>query len=244
MGKQRKGLLGAGAAISAAVAAVALAGPATAAKAPAQGGQESGVRGDFSAVMMIHTSSSSYGNLPDVNPWGGERRAGTAFTYRSIPCTGNAPVNNISSDLPSYNTRVAGSRAPSSMRAHPFRFSLRKNRRGEWAMHGGVTFTVCKLGGGPTAANDPVPDANKPQIKVGFKTSFVRMTNESLHFSGRFRLLGGTQRYANLTGSGEIAGYFMCFAPRGCAALGGKYLDGQFVMHGKYRDPTPNLAAP
>jgi hypothetical protein len=35
----------------------------------------------------------------------------------------------------------------------------------------------------------------------------------------------------------------MCFAPEGCAANGSRYLDGQFVMHGSYRDPTPQLAA-
>jgi hypothetical protein len=244
MGQLRRKIVATGAVLSAGIAGVALAGPATAAKAPAQAAQEEGVRGDFSAVMMIHTSSSSFGNLPDVNPWGGERRTRDTFRYRSIPCTGNAPVNNISSDLPSYNTRVAGSRAPSSMRAHPFRFRVRKNADGEWEMSGGITFTVCKLAGGPTPANDPIPDPNKPKIRVRFRSTFTKMTNESLHFAGRFRLTGGTQRYEDLTGSGEIAGYFMCFNPQGCAALGGKYLDGQFVMHGQYRDPTPNLAAP
>ena len=199
-----------------------------------------GVSGSFSLVMMIHTSTGGFGDLPGVNPWNGTYAPASGQVYRSIPCTGNAPVNNIASDLPSYGTRVAGSRAPSSMRAHPFGFRVRKHK-GRWEMLGSIRFTVCKLGGGPNAQDDPVPDADKPQIIVGFRAAFKRETSESVRWKGRFTITGGTQRYTDLKGSGEIAGYFMCFAPAGCAATGGKYLDGQFTMQGNYRDPTPQL---
>lgn len=57
----------------------------------------------------------------------GRTRAQWLFAYRSIPCSGNAPVNNISSNLTSYNGRVRDSRVPSSTRLHPFRF---RNHRG------------------------------------------------------------------------------------------------------------------
>lgn len=201
-----------------------------------------GVKGRFSLVMMIHTRSSSFGDLPGVTPWNGVRTQGASFEYRSIPCQGNAPVNNIASDLPSYGTRVRGSRAPSSMRAHPFGFKLRKNSRGKWEMIGAVRFTVCHLRPGPTPSNDPVADVQKPYIDVGFRAKFKRESPEMLRWEGRFRLNGGTQRYDDLTGSGTIAGYFFCFAPEGCVAHDRKYLDGQFVMQGTYRDPTPDLA--
>ena len=201
-----------------------------------------GVKGRFSLVMMIHTRSSSFGDLAGVTPWNGVRTEGASFEYRSIPCRGNAPVNNIASDLPSYGTRVRGSRAPSSMRAHPFGFKLRKNRNGKWEMLGGIRFTVCHLRPGPTPSNDPVADTEKPYINVGFRARFRRESPELLRWEGRFRLNGGSQRYNDLSGSGTIAGYFFCFAPEGCVAHGGKYLDGQFVMQGSYRDPTPDLA--
>lgn len=210
---------------------------------PTAGVSQSGVRGNFSLIMMIHTRSSSFGDLPGVRPWNGARTEGTSFEYRSIPCTGNAPVNNISSDLPSYGTRVTGSRAPSSLRAHPFGFRLRKNRRGKWEMLGSIRFTVCKLGPGPTPSNDPVPDADKPHFDVGFRARFKRETAELVRWEGRFRLDGGSQRYKDLEGSGRIAGYFFCFAPEGCTRHESKLLDGQFVMHGRYRDPTPDLGA-
>jgi len=203
--------------------------------------QRPGVSGRFSLVMMVHTTSSDFGNLPGVNPWSGARRRGTVYVYRSIPCTGDAPVNNIASDLPSYNQRVRGSRLPSSMRAHPFRFSLVR-RDGKWRMKGRIAFTVCKLGPGPTPQNDPVPDARKPRINVHFEAAFRRVTGETLRWNGRFRIRGGTGRYDDLTGSGDIAGYFLCFNPRGCVALGGRYLDAQMTLQGRYRDPTPDLS--
>ena len=203
--------------------------------------QREGVSGRFSLIMMVHTSSSSFGDLPGVSPWNGRPRAGKRFVYRSIPCTGMAPVNNIASDLPSYNTRVRGSRVPSSMRAHPFAFRLVRED-GKWRMVGSITFTVCKLGSGPTPPDDPIPDADKPKIKVRFNATFRRITGEEVRWHGKFRLRGGTGRYEDLTGSGSIAGYFLCFNPAGCTTLGGNYLDGQIVLHGNFRDPTPDLS--
>lgn len=193
--------------------------------------------GNFSLVMMVHTKSKQYGNLPGVRPFGAEASEG-AFTYRSIACQGNAPVNNISSDLPSYNARLAGSRVPSSLRAHPFAFRVREEGD-ERTMEGEITLTVCKLGPGPTPKNEPVRDEDKPKIRVAFDADLGRGNAEAVPFDGSFRLRGGTQRYEDLEGSGEIAGYLFCFAPEGCAAKGGKYLDGQFVMHGRYEDPNP-----
>jgi hypothetical protein len=245
MGQQRKRSLAAGAALTFGVGGV-FAASAPAAKDSGNAAQNAqAAAGNFSLVMMIHTSSGGFGDLPGVKPWGGEKAAGTSFAYRSIPCIGNAPVNNISSDLPSYGTRITGSRAPASMRAHPFAFTLRKNKKtGALEMVGAIKFTVCKLASGATPANDPVPDEEKPKIMVGFRAQFAKMTGELLHWSGRFRIEGGTGRYQDLKGTGQIAGYFMCFAPEGCTAKGGKYLDGQFVMHGNYTDPTPELTTP
>jgi len=192
---------------------------------------------------MVHTTQGGFGNLPGVNPWDGLDRPDERYTYRSIPCTGPAPVNNIASDLPTYNNRVSGSRSPASMRAHPFTFKLLKIK-GRWRMRGQITFTVCKLSGGPTKSPDPIPDANKPKIIVRFDTAYRRMSNETLRFNGIAKVRGGTGRYSDLTGEAKMAGYLFCFAPEGCANKGGKYLDGQFVLHGDYKDPTPDLANP
>jgi hypothetical protein len=210
-----------------------------------------GVKGHFSLILMAHTLAS----VPEFNvgatvPWNGRLQHRAHFSYRSIPCTGNAPVNNISSDLPSYNTRVPGSRTPSSMRAHPFEFDVVRTRVGKgkkartvWQLRGTITFTVCKLAPGPTTNPDPVPDAQKPKIFMSFRANFSRPTAETVRYSGTVKLIGGTQRYRDLRGSGRIAGYFFCFAAEGCAAKGALQ-DNQMVIHGTYEDPTPQLETP
>lgn len=239
MGHTRKRTAGAAAAaavLAAAIGAATLAGVATGSR-PA----DPGVRGNFNLLMMAHTTSSSFGNLPNVNPWNGRARRGT-FVYRSIPCTGNAPVNNISSNLPSYSGRVQGSRVPSSLRAHPMWFKFRR-RDGRWQMYGRLNLTVCKLAPGPTPQNDPVPDYRKPKIYIFFTANARRISGEVAEYSGRFRILGGTQRYDDLRGSGRISGALFCFAPEGCRAIGEKYFDTQMVLNGTYSDPTPELAA-
>jgi hypothetical protein len=236
----RRRFLAAGSAVLAGGAvAVTQVGP-SGAQAPTA---ERPVSGHFSLIQMVHTTQSTPNfSVPATVPWGGAKRIGQSFSYRSIACTGAAPINNIASDLPSYGTRVRESRAPSSMRAHPFRIRVRKARAGGWELLGRIQFTVCQLKGGPTPDPDPVPDFEKPKITVRFTARFKKMNAENLRWNGRFTITGGTGRYDDLTGSGEIAGYFFCFNPQGCASTGRKYRDGQFVMHGKYRDPTPQLA--
>jgi hypothetical protein len=198
------------------------------------------VAGNFSLVLMVHQKSST-GPLPGVHPWDGRPKAGVTYAYRSIPCSGPAPVNNISSDLPSFNGRVRGSTLPNSTRAHPFTFRLRKVR-GKWLMQGTLRITVCKLGPGATPQPDPIPDESKPKIDVALTASFQRYNGESLHWAGPFRLRGGTGRYRTLTGSGTASGYFTCLA--GCAATSSStYQDGQFTLQGTYRDSTPDLAS-
>jgi len=206
-----------------------------------QAQSEPGVSGNFSLQAMMHTSTAQFPQLPGVRPWNGRTRD-EVFAYRSIPCSGNAPVNNISSNLTSYNGRVRDSRVPSSTRLHPFRFRARKVGRFV-QITGRTTITVCQLKGGPTPNPDPVSDAIKPKIQIAFRARYRRENAEHLRFAGTFKIKGGTQRYADLTGSGTIAGYLFCFAPQGCGGTGGNFLDGQVSMQGSYADPTPQLAA-
>ena len=210
------------------------------ARAAQDGGQ--GVRGTFSLQQMFHTSTAQFGLLPGVRLWDGKSRSSTSFVYRGIPCTGQAPVNNIASNLPTYNGRVRGSRSPASTRFHPFSFRVQRTRRGT-QMLGRITMTVCQLRNGPTPNPDPIPDDRKPKIQISFRADFKRQTAEELRFNGTFRLRGGSERYEDLTGSGRVSGYLFCFAPEGCGATGNRFTDGQISLQGRYRDPTPELAA-
>lgn len=242
-----KGIMSRGRAVAVVVATAALGGGVLGMSATS-GAQDSPAKptsGPFSLVMMIHTNKGDaparFGPIPPTRPWNGVAQDGQ-FSYSSIPCTGNAPVNNIASDLPTYNGRVEGSRAPASMRAHPFRFRVKQLKSGKGkVISGRIDFTVCKLGGGPNAAPDPVADVDKPKIYVTFRAEYKPATVEQMPWVGTFKIIGGTGRYADLTGSGTIGGYFMCFAAGGCMNTGKEFDDGQFTMQGRYSDPTPNL---
>ena len=103
-------------------------------------------------------------------------------------------------------------------------------------MNGTINFTVCKLAPGPV--NDGKDDAERDSILVEFEASPTSINPSELVFKGDFALKGGKGRYENLTGQGIISGYMFCYDPKGCAANQGRYRDMQFILEGKYSDPT------
>ena len=187
-----------------------------------------GVQGDFGLAAMVHTYD--WPNNTAVAPWDG--RGNGEFVYSAIPCSGNAPMNNISSNLPTYNSLIPGGRSPASTRSHPFKFKASNGK-----LTGSINLTVCKLGPGPT--NDNKADAERDRILINFQAASVKRTAEETVFSGRFTIVGGTGRYTKLKGEGAIRGYFMCFDPKGCAEGNqGMFRDMQYVLEGAFNDPA------
>ncbi len=197
------------------------------------------VSGEFQLLAMVHSTDAQDENRLVATPWNG--RSDGSFSYRSRPCTANAPVNNLSSNLPSYNGRVSGSRLPSSTRLLPFSFRVLRTRKGTPVLGGTADIVVCQLASGPTPNPDPIPDAQKPRIRIAFKVPYRRHSTESTSYGGTFRIVSGTGRYEDLTGSGTIQGNFFCLGARRCEQRGGAQFDGQVTLQGTYRDPTPNL---
>ena len=190
--------------------------------------QARGVQGDFGLAAMVHTKD--WPSNAAVAPWDG--RGNGEFVYSAIPCSGNAPMNNISSNLPSYNSLIPGSRSPASTRSHPFKFKANNGK-----LTGSISLTVCKLGPGPT--NDTQPDAERDRILINFQAGSAKRTSEDTVFNGRFTIAGGTGRYAKLKGEGTIRGYFICFDPKGCAEGNqGMFRDMQYVLEGTFNDPA------
>lgn len=221
------------------VVTVVLSGALSAAGMTSNNAQQRGLSGTFSLLQMVHTTSYNNQGLEseDPNPWDGTRRPGGPFVYAGIACSGNAPLNNVATDLTTYNTRLPGSRSPASTRNHPLKFKVVENRRGQLRLRGKVVLTVCQLKPGATSTPDPVPDSEKEKVFFRWNAKFKRTSPEEVRWLGRFRLTGGTGIYEDLTGKGEIAGYFFCFAPEGCATLG-EFRDAQYTMSGTYHDPT------
>ena len=193
-------------------------------------GAAGAVDGTFGLAAMVHTPD--WPSNAEVVPWDG--KSSGEFVYRAIPCSGNAPMNNISSNLPTYNALIPGSRSPASTRSHPFKFTARDGK-----MNGTIQLTVCKLAPGPT--QDTVADATRPRITITFQADANRRTGEETVFSGPFKIVGGTGRYEKLTGEGTIRGYFMCFDPKGCPEGNkGYFRDMQYVLEGTFSDPSFN----
>lgn len=188
-----------------------------------------GAEGSFGLAAMVHTPN--WPNNPEVAPWDG--KSDGEFVYRAIPCSGNAPMNNISSNLPTYNSLIPGSRSPASTRSHPFKFTVKDGK-----MTGTINLTVCKLAPGPT--KDERPDTARDRIYINFQADSKRRSAEETIFSGSFKITGGTGRYAKLAGEGIIRGYFMCFDPEGCGGgpNKGNFRDMQYVLDGNFSDPA------
>lgn len=195
--------------------------------APASGStQRVPVSGDFSLMHMVHTRAfiDRQQQTQEPNPWDGSSEG--KYRYASIPCSENAPVNNVSTNLTTYNSRLPGSLSPASARNHPLEFDAENGK-----LRGNIVLTVCQLEPGATD-DDPESDAEKPKIFFDWTADYTESSDKETTWSGTFKITGGTGTYEGLTGSGKISGYFFCFG--GCAD--GTLTDGQYTMTGKFRD--------
>lgn len=203
---------------------------------------EDEIQGAFSMIVMAHTTSfagTEVGQEQQPNPWDGSTDGGP-YRYAAIPCNEDAPLNNISGDLPTFNTLVEGSRVPASTRAHPLEFSVSEGEGGTMQIEGTLQLTVCQLRPGVTPDPDPVPDAEKHKIRFDWTAQAEEGTAETIVWRGSFDIVGGTGPYEDLQGGGDLSGYFFCFAPEGCEEIG-EYRDVQFVMSGTYEVPSDAL---
>ena len=202
-----------------------------------QGDEE--IHGSFSMLVMAHTTSyvgTDVGQEQQPNPWDGGEGEGP-YRYAAIPCNEDAPLNNISGDLPTFNTLIPGSRVPASTRAHPLEFEVSAGDDGQAQLEGTLDLTVCQLRPGVTPDPDPVQDAEKDRIRFRWTARAAEATDETVVWRGTVEIAGGTGPYEQLTGEGDIAGYFFCFAPEGCEELG-EFRDVQFTMAGTYSAPA------
>lgn len=198
----------------------------------------------FSLFAMVHTRSyETAGGPRDTRPWDGSPDATGLFTYASMPCSGQAPVNNMSSDLPTLGGSLPGSRVPASTRTHPMSFEVRRDG-GNVRLHGGIVLTVCHLGPGPTAEDDGTPDLERPRITVDWSATVGTRTAALVTWHGGFTLTGGTGPYRRLAGEGDIAGYLFTFDRNRRADDETLLRDAQFALVGRYRIPAPVAPGP
>lgn len=192
----------------------------------------------FNLIGMAHTSPGTARGLPievETTPWDGKETGGP-FSFASAPCSADAPINNVSTNLTSLNTRLEGSRSPASTRLHPLEFEVESLEDGKGQLRGSIDLTVCQPRFGVTPPDDPTPDPERDRIRFTFTADFVQPTPEETTWQGEFTIESGTGAYEGIEGSGRIGGYFMCLGPDRCAQLGG-FRDAQVSMIGAYRAP-------
>lgn len=195
------------------------------------------LEGVFSLFAMAHTLTFAGPSGPqETVPWDGSARPGGSFTDASRSCSDDAPVNNVSTDLPTLGGAVDGGRAPVSTRTHPMRFDIVEDRD-VTRLRGGITLVVCHLASGSTSVPDPTPDHRKPRIEVRWSAQVGARTGEQVSWQGTFEIVGGTATYAALRGEGDIGGCFSCSEARDDAARADLH-DCQYAMIGRYRIPA------
>jgi hypothetical protein len=193
----------------------------------------------FNLIAMAHSSPETVRGLTieiETEPWDGESEGGP-FSFASAPCSQDAPINNVSTNLTSLNTRLDGSRSPASTRLHPLEFEVTSiDDDGTGELEGTISLTVCQPRFGVTPDPDPVPDDEKDRIVFDFEATFERHTVEEISWAGTFEVREATGPYEGLRAEGRIAGYFMCLGPDPCAQRG-ELRDAQVAMIGTYDPP-------
>lgn len=198
----------------------------------------------FSLLAMAHTSrveNPSHrveGPPIKTTPWNGEQEGGP-FSYSSIRCIDDAPLNNIATNLTTYNSRLPNSHSPASVRLQPLQFNV-LNGGSSGEVRGTITLVAC--GVAPAEELDleeTTPDNERDQVRFDWRANYEKTSSQEVAWTGTFEIKQGTGAYQGITGSGDISGYFFCF---GKCNPGQPFRDTQLTMIGTYN--APNIPSP
>ena len=148
------------------------------------------IEDDFELMQMVHTTEPATNPAagPPV-PWDGDSPG--RYRYNSRDCRENAPVNNISTNLVSYNSRYG--RSPASTRSQPFEIEVAHgNSAPESRLQGRITLVVCKEPPNQGASVYVIPDASRNKVFIEFTAAAEEDSPEEVHYAGPFRSVGGT----------------------------------------------------
>lgn len=193
----------------------------------------------FNLIAMAHSSPTTPQgwDVPiETSPWDGES-TGT-FSYSSIACADDAPINNVSTNLTTFNSRLPESRSPASTRLQPIEFEVTEEVEGGTGQFDGrIDLVACQLRAGVTPEDDTTDDEQRDSITFEFEADFERTASEEVRYTGTFTITEGTGEYEGISGEGHIGGYLMCLGPDDCADFG-EFRDVQVAMIGSYDHPN------
>ena len=194
-----------------------------------------GARGGLS--QTAHTHSRQFGSpsgAPTLFPTDPLEFPVTEghFSYSSVPCNRPAPFNDAALV---FHPGYPGVRSPAAVRYLIDGTVSEISATGDrGTVEGTITTILCENG------------QEGDRYFVSFEGRFrVTSENEAVIQGGTFRIVGGTGRFADLTGQGSIKGSFTCLPPvlqrnraEDCADLGA-FSDAVFRLKGHFADPTP-----
>lgn len=213
----------------------------------------------FSLMAMVHSPPQADPRpnapgppVPTVK-WDG-RKEGGPFSYSSVRCIDPAPINDVSTNLTTFNGRIPESFSPASIRLQPVEFRVTKGGD-SGRIEGTINLVACGLSSGrfSRVGEDPAaaeaPDDKRDKITFSWGANYKRVGYAGLSpnaseaaWVGEFSIIGGTGRYQGIQGSGHISGSFLCLEGGGCSQP--EYTDGQVVMVGTYKAPNIPPAPP
>jgi hypothetical protein len=169
---------------------------------------------------------------------------GDTFTYSTITCASRfPPFNSVGLQ---FDPDYPGLTDPAPVR-HEFQGTVIAAPSGDrGVIRGTITSFLCEGG----ARTDQIVSRFTAVIRPTTSTSVplaggapVRTTG-GLELDGRFHIVSGTGRFADLSGNGELIGQLTCLpgtlqrnGATSCAQLGA-YSEVPFQLRGSFKDPT------
>lgn len=174
--------------------------------------------------------------------------AGDTFTYSTITCaTAFPPWNSFGLHFtPDYPGVDEGATDRGASVRHELRGSVTRTKAGTGTIAGTITTFLCENG----ARTDRIVSSYKAKFWRSTATSVQLAgggpvpTTGGLAFVGRYKVVSGTGRFADLESNGRMRGQFTCLpqslmrnSKASCTALGG-FSEVPFQLTGRFRDKT------
>lgn len=227
---------------------------------PASAQTASGSPQSGSFTMSMHTHSDNDLRFTSIQQLPYDAVPGSTFRYSSRRCEDFAPYNDVGLVM---GPDVRGLQSPLRVR-HLVRGVVKTGNSEAGTIEGDTVSVRCLPPSptGPDAQGTGGPETadvfRTDLLRMSFRVTYARDTENALRFSGTFTITGGEGAFAGLGGSGAFEGAFVCLgalrpgAPQPSCAQRGQYSDfatlrGNLIAPAGQHDPgirgTYSLAA-
>jgi hypothetical protein len=186
-----------------------------------------------SFTMSMHTHSDAELRFGSIQQLPYDAVPGSTFLYSSRRCENFAPYNDVGLVM---GPDVRGLQSPLRVR-HRVQGVVKTGNSEAGTIEGDAVSVRCLAPSptGPDAQGTGGPETGDvfrtDLIRMSFRVTYARDSQNALRFSGTFTITGGEGAFAGLGGSGTFEGGFVCLgalrpgAPQPSCAQRGQYSD-------------------